>query len=50
MRHGYFEVPRECTLEELAARFDADKSTISAVLRRGESRVLKWFLTGPAGE
>ena len=50
IRNGYFEVPRECTLEELAATLDADKSTVSTVIRRGEGRVLKWFLTGARGE
>jgi len=44
IRHGYFEVPRACTLEELAGTLGVDKSTVSTVLRRGESRVLKWFL------
>ena len=47
IRNGYFEVPRRCTLAELAATLDVDKSTASTVLRRGESRVLKWFLAGP---
>lgn len=46
VRNGYFEVPRECTLEELAATLDADKSTVSTVLRRGEGRILKQFVTG----
>ena len=46
VRNGYFEVPRECTLEELAVTLDADKSTVSTVLRRGEGQILKWFLIG----
>jgi len=50
MREGYFEVPRECTLAELAAEIDIDKSTASTVLRRGEARLVKWFLTGPEGK
>lgn len=45
VREGYFEVPRECTLAELAETVDADKSTVSGVLRRGEGRLVKWFLT-----
>lgn len=49
IRNGYFEVPRECTLEELATAIDADKSTVSTVLRRGEHRIIKWFVTGPPG-
>ena len=46
VREGYYEVPRECTLADLAATLDVDKSTASGVLRRGEARVLEWFLTG----
>lgn len=45
-RSGYFEVPRDCTLRGLAARFDIDKSTASEVLRRAEDRVVTWYLTG----
>lgn len=47
IREGYFEVPRECTLAELAETLDLDKSTVSTILRRGEGRVLKWFVTRP---
>jgi Predicted DNA binding protein len=47
LRRGYFEVPRGCTLAELAAELDVDKSTVSTVLRRGQGRLLKWYLTGP---
>ena len=46
LRSGYFEVPRDCTLEELAATLELDKSTVSTILRRGEGRVLKWFFMG----
>lgn len=46
-REGYFEVPRECTLAELADAVGVDKSTASTVLRRGEARLVKWFLAGP---
>ncbi len=46
VRNGYFEVPRECTLADLAAELEVDKSTASGVLRRGEGRVVTWFLTG----
>ncbi|ARS89182.1 helix-turn-helix domain-containing protein [Natrarchaeobaculum aegyptiacum] len=45
-RAGYFEVPRECTLEELAADLEVDKSTASGILRRGERRVLQRVLSG----
>lgn len=46
VQQGYFEVPRECTLAELSADFEIDKSTASEILRRGEARLVKWFLTG----
>jgi predicted DNA binding protein len=49
VREGYFEVPRECTLADLARSVGVDKSTASTVLRRGEARLVKWFLTGPEG-
>jgi predicted DNA binding protein len=49
LRRGYFEVPRGCTLAELAADMDVDKSTASTVLRRGQARLLRWYLTGPQG-
>lgn len=47
VREGYFEVPRECTLADLAETVGVDKATASTVLRRGESKLVKWFLTGP---
>jgi len=50
LRLGYFEVPRGCTLAELSAELDVDKSTASTVLRRGEARLLNWYLTGPQGQ
>ncbi len=50
VREGYFEVPRECTLADLAATLEADKSTVSEILRRGEGSVVKWFLTGTDGD
>lgn len=48
LREGYYEVPRACTLAELAATLGVDKSTASETLRRGEARVLKRFLVGSA--
>ena len=47
VREGYLTVPRECTLAELAATLDIDKSTASTVLRRGQARLTEWFLAGP---
>ena len=43
LRHGYLDVPRNCTLAELADRLDADTSTVSGVLRRGQARLAAWF-------
>ena len=47
LREGYFDVPRTCTLGELASALGVDKSTVSRTLRRGQARVLQWYLTGP---
>lgn len=41
---GYYEVPRACTLSELAAELDVDKSTASGILRRANGRIVGWFL------
>ncbi len=43
-RMGYFEVPRECTLAEVADALDVDTSTVSETIRRGTGRVLNEFL------
>ncbi|MEF8974527.1 MAG: helix-turn-helix domain-containing protein [Haloarcula sp.] len=50
LRAGYFELPRDCTLADLAATLDIDKSTASRVLRRGQTRIVKWFLTAAASQ
>lgn len=47
VREGYFSVPRECTLAELAEAIGIDKSTASVILRRAEEQLVKWFLAGP---
>lgn len=39
VRAGYFEVPRQSTLAEVAAGLDVDKSTASGVLRRAQGRL-----------
>lgn len=44
-RRGYFEVPRDVTLAELADELDVDTSTASTILRRGTSTILEWYLT-----
>jgi len=43
-RRGYFEVPRACTLAEVADALGVDKSTASETIRRGTARVLEQFL------
>ncbi|WP_226481275.1 helix-turn-helix domain-containing protein [Natrinema amylolyticum] len=47
IREGYYEVPRECTLAEVAETVGIDKGTASTILRRGEATLLKWLLSGP---
>lgn len=42
---GYYEVPRGCTLAEVAATLDVDKSTASGILRRGTERIITQFLS-----
>lgn len=49
VRRGYYTVPRDCTLSELAADLGIDKSTASGVLRRGEARIVSWFLSASRG-
>lgn len=38
---GYYDVPRECSLTELAAQLGVDKSVASRILQRAESRVMQ---------
>lgn len=45
-RNGYFEVPRDCTLADVARELDVDKSTASETLRRGSARILERFFVG----
>ena len=42
-RMGYFEVPRDCTLAEVADALDVDTSTVSETIRRGTGRLLDRF-------
>lgn len=49
-RMGYFEVPRRCTLADVADDLGVDKSTASEILRRGQDRIVSWYLTGAAGD
>lgn len=43
--HGYFGVPRETTIEELAADLDTSHQTLSEVLRRGVENLVYSTLT-----
>jgi len=43
-RKGYFEVPRGCTLDDIAATLDVDKSSTSETLRRAIGRIVGQFL------
>ncbi|SIS06552.1 helix-turn-helix domain-containing protein [Natronorubrum thiooxidans] len=44
-RNGYYETPRETTLDELSDHFDVSKTAVSMNLRRGERKVLKAALS-----
>ena len=44
-REGYYETPRDTTLEELSNHFDVSKTAVSMNLRRSERKVLKAALT-----
>jgi predicted DNA binding protein len=43
-RAGYFEVPRACTMADLADELGVDKSTVSETLRRATAQVVEQFL------
>ena len=44
-RMGYFEVPRDASLADVAGALDVDTSTVSETVRRGTQRVLEQFLS-----
>jgi hypothetical protein len=44
---GYYEVPRDATLQDVAGRLDISDSAASARLRRGVAGLLRWSLTDP---
>lgn len=50
VRMGYYSVPRECTLADVAESLDVDKSSVSTTLRRGEAKLVKSSLLGPGAE
>lgn len=43
-QRGYFAVPRDCTLEEVADALGVDTSTASETVRRATGRVVEQFL------
>lgn len=47
LQAGYFEVPRNCTLADVADSVGVDKSTASGVLRRAQARLVKRHLSTP---
>lgn len=44
VERGYFEIPREVTLEELADEMDITKTTASTHLRKAESKIVEFLL------
>jgi predicted DNA binding protein len=42
---GYYETPRETTLDELASALDCPRSTVSYRLRRAEAELVDEFLS-----
>lgn len=48
VERGYYETPRECTLDELAETFDIHKSAASRLRHRAENRILTDFVTAAA--
>ncbi len=44
-REGYYETPRETTLEELSNHFDISKTAVSMNLRRSERKILQGALS-----
>lgn len=46
LRMGYFEVPRHCTLEDVASELGVNKSSVSDTIRRGAGNIVRWFLIG----
>jgi predicted DNA binding protein len=42
LERGYYSVPRECTLGDVADHLDVDPSTVSDVVRRAERNLVQW--------
>lgn len=45
VRHGYYETPRQTTIEKLSKEIECPRSTLSYRLRRAESTLAKSFAT-----
>ncbi|MFH5801937.1 helix-turn-helix domain-containing protein [Haladaptatus sp. CMAA 1911] len=45
VERGYYDIPRGCTLVELAERFGVSQSAASGVLHRGEGQIIKKFIS-----
>jgi predicted DNA binding protein len=48
VERGYYENPRDCTLTELAASFEINKSAASGILRRAEGQIITGFVADAA--
>ncbi|HZD42511.1 MAG TPA: helix-turn-helix domain-containing protein [Methanomicrobiales archaeon] len=44
VERGYYETPRECTLEDLAAALDVHRSSAGDVLNRAERRIITSYV------
>ena len=44
LEHGYFEIPRQVTLEELADHMDITKTTASNHLRKAEQQLMSFLI------
>lgn len=45
IKEGYYAVPREVTLTDVAEKLGVSKSTCSDILHRCESNIITWFAT-----
>ncbi len=45
IEEGYYEVPRRCSITRLAELLDVSKSTVSGVLHRAESKLVRQYST-----
>lgn len=50
VHEGYYDTPRTCTQEELAAELGLAKSTCSETLHRAEERIVKQFMDNQTEE